>query len=356
MAAARRLPSVVVMTQTSTVQPGSTPFRRLLPVFGLLLLAPFSGEYLLGNLSLRILPALLFLIPLYGGGALLIREITRRTGRGWPTMLVLGLAYGVLEAGIIDASMFNSHYEGLEFTGARVPGLDFSAYFALAFVVNHAVLSIGAPIALAEALVPARRHQPWLGPVGLAVTALLYLAGGLLVGFDSRSTEHFQPSPWQLTSAVLTVIALVATARVLPGPEPVPTRPAPAVVSTAPSPLRAGILVAVVSGIFFFAPPNYPGVVFGLLLIAGTAALIVRWSRAPGWTERQVIALAAGALFTSACGAFVVGAFTHQTDPITQVGHVIFGLATLVLVRYCLRRQTPFGAQGLAQIGAKDGI
>jgi hypothetical protein len=34
------------------------------------------------------------LAPLTAGGALLIREVARRTNRGWPTMLLLALAFG----------------------------------------------------------------------------------------------------------------------------------------------------------------------------------------------------------------------------------------------------------------------
>jgi hypothetical protein len=86
--------------------------KRAAPVLALLLLAPWVGEFLLGNISVRRLPALLILALLYGCGALLIREVTRRTGRGWPTILLLGAAYGVIEAGVVDQAMFNPTFEG----------------------------------------------------------------------------------------------------------------------------------------------------------------------------------------------------------------------------------------------------
>jgi hypothetical protein len=88
--------------------PGPAPGRppsmlgRVAPVAGLFLLAPLVGEYLLGNASIVELPALPILALLCGSGAILVRELARRTGRGWPTMLGLGLAYGLLEAGPID--------------------------------------------------------------------------------------------------------------------------------------------------------------------------------------------------------------------------------------------------------------
>ena len=55
--------------------------RRFRPALTLFLLAPFVGEFLLGNLTLAELPLGIVLAPLYGCGALLVREIARRTGR-----------------------------------------------------------------------------------------------------------------------------------------------------------------------------------------------------------------------------------------------------------------------------------
>lgn len=164
--------------------------HRLLPAVGLVLLAPLTGEFLLGNISIRDIAALPYLAPLYGGGALLIREIARRTGRGWPTILVLGAAYGLLQAGLIDRSLFNRNYEGLSLTAAYIPPLGVSAYYGLAFVVGHAVWSISVPIMLTEALTPRRRSVPWLGPVGVGVAAVLYLleivAASVVIGRLSR--------------------------------------------------------------------------------------------------------------------------------------------------------------------------
>jgi hypothetical protein len=85
-----------------------------LAALGLAFLSPLVGEYLLGNISIRDLVAVPFLVPMYGGGALLIRELARRTGRGWPTILVLGLAYGVIEPGVFDGSLFNPSFEGMD--------------------------------------------------------------------------------------------------------------------------------------------------------------------------------------------------------------------------------------------------
>jgi manganese transport protein len=67
----------------------------------LYLLAPLVAEYLLGDFPVTRLPLLFVLAPVYGGAALLIREVTRRAGRGWPTILLLALAFGLLLEGVV---------------------------------------------------------------------------------------------------------------------------------------------------------------------------------------------------------------------------------------------------------------
>jgi hypothetical protein len=61
----------------------------------------------LAGLPITFLFALVLLAPLYGGGALLIRELARGAGRGWPTILLLALAYALLEEGITTMSLLN---------------------------------------------------------------------------------------------------------------------------------------------------------------------------------------------------------------------------------------------------------
>lgn len=87
------------------------------PVLMLALLAPFCAEYLVGGISIRELVNLPFLMPLYGAAAVLIHEVARRAQRGWPMMLWLGAAFGAFQAGIVDRSMFDLGYEGLELGG-----------------------------------------------------------------------------------------------------------------------------------------------------------------------------------------------------------------------------------------------
>jgi len=67
--------------------------RNISAVITLFFVTLLVAEYLLGDLPLKLLTALIILAPAYGGAAVLIRETARRAGRGWPTMLMLGAAY-----------------------------------------------------------------------------------------------------------------------------------------------------------------------------------------------------------------------------------------------------------------------
>ena len=183
------------------------------PALTLLLLGPWVAEYLLGSHTVADLPLIVFLVPMYGGGALLIREVTRRTGGGWPTMLLLGLAYGLIEAGLLDQSLFDPGYMKEDFNSVtHVPWLGLSATYSLAFVVGHAVWSIGTPIALVEAWWPARSDRPWLGRFGLGVAAALSLSGSALIRLDHRATEQFTAAPHQQVVAALGALALISAA------------------------------------------------------------------------------------------------------------------------------------------------
>ena len=133
--------------------------KRIAPALTLFFLSPFVAEFLLGNLPITVLPAMIVLAPMYGGGALLIRETVRRAGRGWPTILVLGLAYAVLEEAFTTQTLFNPNYLKLNLhllDHAYMPWLGMGAWWTIFVLTLHVVWSIGVSIALAESLVPDR--------------------------------------------------------------------------------------------------------------------------------------------------------------------------------------------------------
>jgi uncharacterized membrane protein len=307
--------------------------RKAAPVAGLLVLAPFVGEFLLGNLSVRILPALLFLVPMYGGGALLIREVVRRTGFGWPAILLLGAAYGVIEAGLADQSLFNPTFEGHDFQSVTpIPALGISAENSLSFVAGHAVWSIGIPIALVEHLTPARRTTPWLGPVGLAVTALAYTWGLWIVFRELHDSEGFLAGPAQLTGAAVVAALLVAAAFLTRRPGA--ARPAAGWV---PRPWLVAAGGFVVSSVFVARPESWGGFWFGVALLPLAAVAVAALARRPRWTQRQHIALCGGVLLTYAWLGFALTGLMEPGDPVRWWGNAGFAAVAVALLVWCRR-------------------
>ena len=156
-----------------------------------LVLAPVTAEYLIGYDDTLTNPAalifgVLFFGPLYGAPAVLIREVARRTGRGWSAILLLGCAFGLIQAGLIDQSLFDPSYRDISFwPSLREPTflapLGTSAFMLVSFVGGHVFGSIAAPIGLAEACWPRLRDRPWLGWRGSALMGVLWLLGALFV-------------------------------------------------------------------------------------------------------------------------------------------------------------------------------
>lgn len=186
---------------------------------------------------------LLVLAPTYGGNALLIWEVIRKTGRGWPSIILLALAYGTLEEGIMTQPLFNPNY-----VNAHLPDYGFVPFLgiALPWIVSvltlHTVWSISIPIAFVEIIFLERRIMPWLGCLGLALTSLLFALGILLnTSFDLCTNAFIVPIP-QLIGIVVAIVVLVIVAFKL---KPTPSRFKPA--NTYPA------LNAQLVGIFSFA-------------------------------------------------------------------------------------------------------
>ncbi|MEV4618733.1 hypothetical protein AB0J74_08520 [Asanoa sp. NPDC049573] len=329
--------------------------RRFWPVLVLLVLAPWVGEYLLGNVPIQRLPFLPVLIPLYGCGALLAREIARHTGRGWPTIFLLAMAYGVIEAGLVDQSLFNTTFEGLDQRGVTpVPWLGVSAYNAAAFLVGHTVWSIGVPIALVELWFPARRGSPWLGRFGLSVTFVFYLLGCWLIFKELRDQESFLAAPHQLVVAAVTAIVLIALGFLVP-------RRRAVVVAAAgwlPMPWLVAAVTFVTAGLHVLVPESWPGFWFDVAIVSASAVAVAWLARRPGWSDRHRLALLAGALLTYAWLGFILTLLYGPGDAVRWAGNGVFAVTAVLLLlvtrRVVGRREvaSPGLGEGVSAVGA----
>lgn len=164
-----------------------TAKRHLVSALSLFVLAPLVGEFLLGNLPITWRWALLSLAPLYGGGALLIREVTRRLRLGWSSMMILGLVYAMIEEAFVTQSLFNPNFVGLRLLDyGYISSLDIGAWWTVFVLAIHTIWSTAVPIALVEGMTPTARTTPWIGLVGLAITALVFAIGCAATFCDQR--------------------------------------------------------------------------------------------------------------------------------------------------------------------------
>lgn len=329
--------------------------RRLLPAVALLLLAPWAAECSWGGFTAdEFLLVVLVLAPMYGGAALLIRETARHLGAGWPAIVLLAAAFGLVQAGLVDQSLFNPGFlDDTEFAdtqaaaeATRVPGLGFSARQAVDYVGNHVLLSICAPIALVESYLGAgRRLRPWLGRPGLAVVGLLYLAGSALIFSDDGGRKGFLASPVQLAFATAFALALIGAAllprwRHRPRPPLVTADPA---AGRAPRPVLVGLL-GLVGYLGLGLVPGWPGIAVAVGVAAVAGGLVVRWSGRAGWGQRHVLAAASASLVAAAGFAYAVPTYAPATPAAALAGDVAISVITLTLVGgawWRLRRPSP---------------
>src|SRR5581483_1658515 len=142
----------------------------------------------------------------YGGGALLVRESVRRSGRGWPSILVLGVAFGLAEEAFMTQSLFNPDYLGLHIhllQPAYIAALGIGAWWTVYVLTLHAVWSISVSIALTESLVPERANKPWLGVIGLGLVSLLFRLASVAIAKYTvqHDATHFMASRAQFAWA-----------------------------------------------------------------------------------------------------------------------------------------------------------
>jgi hypothetical protein len=313
--------------------------KRIPPALVLYFLAPATGELLSGSappieffnpFGLLILPAL------YGSGAILTRELALRWEKRWPTILVLGLAYGIIEEGLMVKSFFDPAWPDLGPLGTYGRWAGVNWVWSLFLTIYHAVYSIAIPIFLVELLFPERRDERWVGRGGMSTLSLLLLAV-VLFGFFAL-TPYRPPALPYLVALVMTV-GLYVVARRMPAHwwtlRTEPTR----------SPLWLGLIGFASTAIFFFLHWIFPenGVPVPLTMLAALSLvwlvfLTVRhMSGEGGWSDEEKLALVSGAL-----AFFILLAPISEADasrPDNPTGMTLVGLVAFFFLIW-LRRKT----------------
>ena len=313
------------------------------PAVALFFLAPLVGEYLLGNTPVIDPGALALLAPMYGGGAVLVREVARRAGRGWPAILAFAAAYALLEEGPIDMMLWNPGYGGFDmraaYAGTFVPALGTSVQLLQDVLSMHGIWSICVPIAVVEAF--ARPHdRPWLGNRGLSVVGVVFVLGSLLLCAMQIGSTGFVAAPGELAWSLAAIGGLVVLG-VRSGGRPGSRRDV-----AAPRPWAVGFAAFAFTSVYWAREALGEAVAaWGLVagwcvLVAAGAALCVRWSRARDWGASHRLALAGGALLTYVWAGFLHAQQMGIPPVISVPARLTLATATIVLLVAAARRVT----------------
>lgn len=184
------------------------------PAVAVLLLAPFLGEVLSTStppLDLLVPWILALQVALYGCGALLCRELARRSRLGLPGLVLLAAAYGVYEEALVTGYWFDAGYHD----GAGIGGYGRVWHTNLLVAVHltafHVAVSICSSVLLVERRFPGSRDRPWAGRRGLASAAVALLVV-VPLGYGTALRGPTAP----LLAATALCLVLVGAAHLVP--------------------------------------------------------------------------------------------------------------------------------------------
>ncbi len=156
--------------------------------------------------------SMLFLIGLYGGGVVAIREFTVRYGGNWTTLLLLGSAYGIIEEGFATKTFFDPSKAGFLGVFGRAFGVNW--VWVVLIIAFHAVYSITLPILLIRVIFPYTKGKPILPWWGMYASLTTFLITALLLFFVEDPA--YNPSPLLLITFAGISIIIVCIAHFLP--------------------------------------------------------------------------------------------------------------------------------------------
>jgi hypothetical protein len=249
--------------------------------------------------------SLVFVALFYGTADLVIREAIIRRPLGLASMVLLGVAFGFVNEGVVAGTWYTVRPDGYAF----VHGIDWG--WAIALTIFHLFVSVLIPVYLIDSVVPSIAGVSLLKRRGIIICSALFVGFSALVVL----TPTYR---LQRLIVLLVALALALIAVRLP-----PARLAPRSRRPAPGLWRLRVLGFLAMLLYFlgiyllpavFAGPNRahttdlrPALVANVILLAlsGWAlAMGQGWSSRAGWSPRQRLALISGALTFSLLASF----------------------------------------------------
>lgn len=311
---------------------------KIPPALVLFVAAPVFGELFSGSSPLNefINPVTFATLALlYGCGAVLCRELVIRWHKGWFSLFLLGMAYGIFEEGLLVQSFFDPIWQDLGSLAVYGRAAGVNWVWAEHLTIFHALVSISASIAFVEILYPERRRETWIQSRGwwwLNWAGLL----GIYAVWEVMTT--YNPGIWKWLSW-LAVLLLVLAARLIPQhPRQVSSgQPARPLVFW-----LLGFLGMLFQFVIVYSPSERQTLPYQwtMLILAGYDAVIFwlvwRWSvRCAAWDDRHRLALIVGAL----CLFLILGPLTVGSQyPVMFYSHPVFLLGLCFVYSRVSRR------------------
>ncbi len=311
------------------MQPGATPLPaprmtpRWLVVLIACLFAALIPETLLTSSTspARIVGnpfALVFIALFYGTADVLVRELIVRRHIGWAALLLLGVAFGFVNEGVIAGTWYTVRYSGYVFYN----GVDVAWAFAL--TVFHIFYSVIVPVTFIDLLFPRYAGRSLLGKRGIiaftVIFAVLALLGPLAPNFRADRS---------VALAAATIITLVAVSLRSAPPRQRSDTPAPRL-----WPLRLagffvtlGYFVAISLVPVITAALTRPRLILAQALDVGILGTFVAvalvtarpWTGRAEWGPRQNLALISGALAFTALLSVTLPPLIVLLEPVATV-------------------------------------
>jgi len=154
-----------------------------------------------------------FLLGLYGAGVLIMRELAVIWNKGWPSIILLGAAYGILEEGVAVKSFFDPEWMDLGDLGIYGRVMDTNWVWSFWLTIFHAVISISLPIIVINLMYPQFKNERFLvGRRFWIVIGILFLD----VVFIAGLLNPYSPNAGMYLLSMIVMMLLILMAKILP--------------------------------------------------------------------------------------------------------------------------------------------
>lgn len=328
-------------------------FLRAHPILCLAILTPGIPEYLSSSspvLNLVTNPVWFFAqlainVAQYTSGALLIREALLRWGKGWASLLPLGLAYGITEEGLGDNTLFNSTHgaDGVLGSFGRFDGVNW--VWSTGVLAFHVIYSIGLPIVLLGLALPDTRGRSLVGRRGVGA-AFAGLAASTAVEFGLViGSFHFWMGGALFVGCLVAIGMLVLVGRCVPNSFAQPLSESPRLAAGAAI-LLGFFVFPILFAIEYFVPylgaPAF-AVVLGELGFIGLTTELLRRRIGRAHRDYLLVHLALGFALWQCVFGLLLTLPLEYTAPL-----VVVAVGFFVRLRRAYRSSTPGPAAGPA--------